>query len=1305
MEIRVLGPLGASEAGRQIALGGRRQRSVLAGLVVHAGETVSTSRLIDIVWGENPPPTARKSLQSYISRLRRSLGDGLIVGVADGYALRAGVEQLDVLRFERLVEEGRRVLAEDPARAWQVLTEALGLWRGTLLSDVEVGRDLLPFVERLQETRVAAVEERIDAGLALGYHGQLIGELRALVEAHPLRERLRGQLVLALYRSGRHAEALECLREWGRTLADELGLEPSSSLRQLEVRILRQDPALDHTPSTDAPEAAAGPERNPYKGLRAFGEADSSDFFGRDTLIEEMVARVDAGVRFLALVGPSGAGKSSVALAGLVPALRERSDGQRRLVARMSPGSDPFAQLEAALAQVAADGGTSPELMEDDELGLLRAVLSAVPDERTELLLVIDQFEELLTGTTAARTVRAFVRHLTEALEDPHGQLLVVITLRSDFFDDALRQADLARLLRVGTVNVPPLTPVELQAAVVRPARAVGLVVEPELTTELVTETALHPAALPLLQFVLTELTDDTEGGTLTLSALRRAGGIQGTLAERAEHLFGALSSEGQEAARSLFLRLVALTEDGEPTRRVVIVDELKIDGINDRLWTDVLDALVQGRLLSYGREPLTGRATVEVTHEAVLRAWPRCERWIQAARADIRVALDVGRAAADWIAADRSPDYLLTGSRLALVGAWATTSELGHTPAARSFIEASLARRGDEERAEAARTERERTLERRALRRLRISVGVLAVLVGATTVLTGLAVASRNEASRQQDAALFAASEILVRQLSYAGIAESGRDPELSLLLGLHAARVAAELRRSLAAETLESLHWGLQELRVPYPVADGDLVVLVGPGGPRGAYRLSDAELVSLAQRSVDRELTEPECRTFLGDAGCPTLPPDLAALIRPTRAAPAAAESLIGTRVSIAGAHTDDAAIALREEFAILAESTGIDVTYTEASTFETDMAEERLQRAHDLILVPQPSWVAAEAAAGRLVDLGLYVPHDQIVADYGGYLASLVTVATDGSWPAQVGHLSAVPFSAAIKGLIWYVPATFEAAGYEVPTSWDELIALSDQIVADGGTPWCFAEASGLASGWPATDWVEDLLLRESGPEVYDAWVAGDAAFNSPPVRRAFERLGQLAFTDGYVHGGIRLALNTQFWEGLWQLSAEPPGCWLHHQASFASAWLPEDVVLGEDIATFPTPPMNPDHPEITLIGGDFALVYTDRPEVRAVVEYLASPAFGRQLAESRWFLAPNRRFEMAVYPDTWRQELGAKLARAQDADSVRFDGSDLLPPSLGTSPLWNAMTDYLRGGPDTLDEILARLDARGPPPPT
>jgi DNA-binding SARP family transcriptional activator len=223
MEIRVLGPLGATDAGRQVALGGGRQRSVLAGLVIHAGEAVSTPQLIDLVWGEDPPPTARKSLQTYVSRLRRILGSGLITGAGNGYRLQATAEQLDVLRFQQLADQGRRWVETDPVAAWDTLSEALGLWRGAPLSDLEANGELLVYVERLQEARLAAIEDRIEAGLNLGQHVQLIGELRALVEAHPHRERLDAPLIVALYRSGRQAEALEVHRRSRQRLADELG--------------------------------------------------------------------------------------------------------------------------------------------------------------------------------------------------------------------------------------------------------------------------------------------------------------------------------------------------------------------------------------------------------------------------------------------------------------------------------------------------------------------------------------------------------------------------------------------------------------------------------------------------------------------------------------------------------------------------------------------------------------------------------------------------------------------------------------------------------------------------------------------------------------------------------------------------------------------------------------------------------------------------------------------------------------------------------------------------------------------------
>jgi DNA-binding SARP family transcriptional activator/ABC-type glycerol-3-phosphate transport system substrate-binding protein len=1308
MEIRVLGPVGVFEGGRQLPLGGRRQRSVLAGLAVHVGDAVSTERLIDLVWGESPPPSARKSLQTYVSRLRRTVGDDAIQGRADGYALRVGPDGLDALRFEQLAADGRELLDTDPAAAWDLLSAALSLWRGTPFSDVDMDGSLVAVVHRLQELRLATLEARIAAGFALGQHAMLVGELRSLIETHPLRERFWEQLMLALARSGRRGEALDVYERFRLTFAQELGLDPSARLQQLQARILQEELGLEPDQRTSTSTDAAAPSRpdvplparNPYKGLRAFSEADAEDFFGRETLVDELVARIDGGGGFLALVGPSGSGKSSVALAGLVPALRETRDGRTRLVARMSPGTHPFAQLGAALARAAHDAKRPAPTLADDELGLLRAVLTTVPDERTELLLVIDQFEELLTGVVARTTVGSFLRNLAEAVEDPHGQLVVVVTLRSDFLDPAMRQPDLAELLTGGAVHVPPLTPVELQAAVVRPARAVGLAVEPELVAELVAEAAQQPGALPLLQFVLTELTEQADSGILTVAALRRSGGIHGTLARRAEDLYAALPEASQDAVRLLLLRLVALKEGGEPTRRVAVIDDLRLPGVSEAIRHEVLDALGSARLLTFGRDALSGRPTVEVAHEAVLAAWPRCAGWISAATADIRGALDLERAAADWMAADRSPDYLLTGSRLQQQEERQRGSAVGRTPTAEAFLAASLERRDHERRAEAARAERERDLERRAANRSRVAIAVLALLVAVTSVLTVVAAARGNEARRQRTAALTATSQILVRQLSYAAIAETARDPELGLLLALHAVRVAELRGHTLPRETLEAMHWGLQERRVAYPVADGELIGLTGAAGPRGAYDLPAAQLVTLAREHVDRELTPEECEAFLPGGDCPTLPDDLVADLPAVAAgSEPVARPLEGTSVRVAGLLTDDYAFALREEFAAFTARTGIEITYTEGtSTFELDMELGQPQRRQDIILTPQPGWISVEADEGRLIDLGTYLPRDRLVEDYGAHLTSLATVGEDGGWPATSGRLLALPVMMSSKSLIWYVPDRFAAAGYEVPETWDELLALSDRIVADGGTPWCLAVNSADATGWPATDLVEDLLLRDSGPEVYDAWVAGEVPFAHPAVRRAFERFGQLVFTEGYLHGGVLTALNTPFWAGHLPLLDDPPGCWLYHWASYNLGHLPPGVEFGEDVAAFPTPWVSEEHRDVALMGGDLALVFTDRPEVRAVVEYLASPAFGAVAAGAPWFLTANRRFDPDDYPDEWRRDLAVDLARAQDGDLVRFDGSDLMPPWLGSNAFWEAMVDYLRGGPDSLDGILARLDA-------
>jgi len=261
MDFRILGPLEARDDRGELPLGGGKQRALLALLLIHPNESLSTDRLIDELWAEqSPPPTAAKILQNYVSQLRRVLGDERLQTQARGYALRVGPGELDVDRFRQRFEEGKRAQAAgDPERASLLLHEALAMWRGPPLSDFTYEAFAGQEIGRLEEVRLSALIERVDADLALSRHAALIGELETLVAQHPLQERLRGQLMLALYRSGRQAEALQVYQDARRTLTEELGLEPGQALQRLEQSILRQDPAIEPpAPEQPSPGAAGG---------------------------------------------------------------------------------------------------------------------------------------------------------------------------------------------------------------------------------------------------------------------------------------------------------------------------------------------------------------------------------------------------------------------------------------------------------------------------------------------------------------------------------------------------------------------------------------------------------------------------------------------------------------------------------------------------------------------------------------------------------------------------------------------------------------------------------------------------------------------------------------------------------------------------------------------------------------------------------------------------------------------------------------------------------------------------------------
>ena len=252
MEVRVLGPLEVVDGDRSLPIGGGRQRKLLAILLLHANEFVPSDRLIDELWGDDRPDTAVKALQGYVSQLRKTLGADALVTRPGGYLLELAPGQLDLHRFEQLVDGAREA---EPRGAAERLREALALWRGPPLADFTYDDFAQGEIARLEERRLVALERRIEADLALGRHQEVAGELAALVKQHPLRERLRAELMLALYRSGRQAEALEAFADARRTLLDELGLEPSEELQQLQAAILAHDSALGPSPRTVWPRA------------------------------------------------------------------------------------------------------------------------------------------------------------------------------------------------------------------------------------------------------------------------------------------------------------------------------------------------------------------------------------------------------------------------------------------------------------------------------------------------------------------------------------------------------------------------------------------------------------------------------------------------------------------------------------------------------------------------------------------------------------------------------------------------------------------------------------------------------------------------------------------------------------------------------------------------------------------------------------------------------------------------------------------------------------------------------------------
>jgi WD40 repeat protein len=513
-----------------------------------------------------------------------------------------------------------------------------------------------------------------------------------------------------------------------------------------------------------APEVPEREIYNPYKGLRAFQEVDADDFFGREALVGQLLAKlVEKGEssRFLAVVGPSGSGKSSVVKAGLVPALRKGAlpGSEDWFITEMVPGAHPLEELELALLRIAVQQPPGLlEQLEKDERGLLRAVRRVLLEEG-ELLLVIDQLEEVFTLVKEPGETAFFMQSLYEALVDPHSPLRVIATLRADFYDRPLTHPDFSALVRERTEVVVPLNAEELEDAIRAPAERVGVMFESALVSTVVGDVLDQPGALPLLQYALTELFEQREGRLLTCESYQSIGGVLGALGRRAEEVYTGLDAAGKRAARQLFLRLVTLGEGIEDTRRRVLRTELEglirdwDQGVGDReqdsAIRDVIDAFGEARLLSFDNDPLTRRPTVEVAHEALLYEWRRLREWLDESRSDIRMQRVLANSASEWLEAERDPGFLLREARLDQFEAWSQGTSIVLTADEHAFLEVSLEERRIREVWEAERRAHEAALERRSRNFLRALTLVLAVAAVVAVILSAVAFNQRSVAQK----------------------------------------------------------------------------------------------------------------------------------------------------------------------------------------------------------------------------------------------------------------------------------------------------------------------------------------------------------------------------------------------------------------------------------------------------------------------------------------------------------------------------------------------------------------------------
>jgi len=366
----------------------------------------------------------------------------------------------------------------------------------------------------------------------------------------------------------------------------------------------------------------------------------------------------------------------------------------------------------------------------------------------------------------------------------------------------------------------------------------------------------------------------------------------------------------------------------------------------------------------------------------------------------------------------------------------------------------------------------------------------------------------------------------------------------------------------------------------------------------------------------------------------------------------------------------------------------QETEIDVVYESADNFNS-LLRMRIASFYkpDLAILPQPGLLPELVVGNHLVPLTDFIDSYTLKSSFPE------------TW-LDLGSVEDVPYGLwyriSVQSLVWYRPSAFENKGYEIPASWAALEALSEKIVADGNTPWCIGLESGSTSGWTGTDWIEDILLRTAGPEVYSQWVDHRIAFNSPQVIAAFNEFGKLLKDPKYVDGGPQKAIITNYGEAALGIFNNPPDCYLHRQGSAIASFFPPDIKPRVDYDAFLLPGIDPKFGDPLLVAGEAIVMFNDTPEARALMQYLATPVPHEIWAGLGGFISAHQQVSLDAYPDLVTQNIAQILAIS---DNVRFDGSALMPGYVGTEIFGAGVVNFAGG--KTAEAVTAEIDRSWP----